>query len=48
MDSSLYLEIYQCIHPSIRSTMEYGVTVWDSYKQQDIQSLKKIQWQAAR
>ena len=31
----------------IRSTLEYGAIVWDPYKQ-DIQSLEKIQRQAAR
>ena len=28
--------------------MKYGAIVWDPYKQQDIQSLEKIQRQAAR
>lgn len=32
----------------IRSTLEYGAIVWDPYKYQDIQSLEKIQRQAAR
>ena len=30
------------------STLEYGAIVWDPYKFQDIQSIKKIQRQAAR
>ena len=32
----------------MRSTLEYGAIVWDPYKLQDIQSIEKIQRQAAR
>ena len=32
----------------VRSTLEYGAIVWDPYKLQDIQSIEKIQRQAAR
>ena len=32
----------------VRSTLEYIAIVWDSYQQQDIQSLKKIQRLAER
>ena len=31
----------------VHSTLEYGAIVWDPYEQQDIQSLEKIQHQAA-
>ena len=31
----------------VRSTLEYGAIVWDPYKLQDIQSIEKIQRQAA-
>ena len=32
----------------VHSTLEYGAIVWDPYKLQDIQSIEKIQRQAAR
>ena len=32
----------------MRSTLEYDAIVWDPYKLQDIQSIEKIQRQAAR